>query len=151
MQRWSVTELQNKTEEMVPNNMGSPMTCRCVFSWRSDKEPEGKVILRLWLCQQATNPHTKLCWPEAARLRLRHTQWRLNPNAYFGGWNKQMQFKQREYILLYSAGIQNDWLYSLFQPKHPVFHRATAAHCYTKFVGNSATVSHFWYFLNFYA
>lgn len=37
-------------EEMALNKMGPPSACRCVCLfglWRSDKEPEGKVILRL--------------------------------------------------------------------------------------------------------
>lgn len=42
----------------------------------------GKVIPRLWLCQQATNPHTKLSWPEADCLQ--HSQVRhLNPICTF--------------------------------------------------------------------
>lgn len=40
------------------------LVCLSFCLWRSDREPEGKVILRLWLCQQATNPPHKaqLTW-----------------------------------------------------------------------------------------
>lgn len=40
------------------------LLCLSFGLWRSDKEPEGKVIPRLWLCQQATNPPHKaqLTW-----------------------------------------------------------------------------------------
>lgn len=40
------------------------LLCLSFGLWRSDKEPEEKVILRLWLCQQATNPPHKaqLTW-----------------------------------------------------------------------------------------
>ncbi len=55
------------------------------------KSLRGKVILRLWLCQQATNPHTKLSWPGADCLQhsqLRHTPRHLYACAQFVSYRK---------------------------------------------------------------
>jgi len=84
-QQWvSIIESRGRRRGNGPEQNGPAVClslCLSLGLWRSDKEPEGEVILKLWLCQQATNPQTKLSWPEAVCLQysqLTHT----NPYAH---------------------------------------------------------------------
>lgn len=99
---------KEEEKEMALNKMSPPSACCCVclsVCGGVTKRLRGKVILRLWLCQPATNPHTKLSWPEADCLSVRlsvclsvggvcHSHRHLNPYARFVGLHKRVHTRK---------------------------------------------------------